>query len=92
MEGDSVSPPFEWVISRICEEFHCLPTQAYKELMIDPLNMAIDIMELRSYANAKEILDHAKSESDIPKSSAIEQVWMVQHELLKRRREADLVG
>ncbi len=88
LEGDSsASPPFEWVVSRTCEEFNCLPSQAVKELLDDPTNLAIDIMELRSYARAKELLDNAKKPEDVPKSPAIDEVWMVQHELLKRRRE-----
>ncbi len=94
MEGDASNNsndtsdiPFEWIISRVCEEFNCLPSQAYREIMNDPSQMVFDIMELRSYARAKEILDNAKKEEDIPNSPAIDQVWMVQEELARRQKE-----
>lgn len=87
MEGDPVLLPYEWVISRVCEEFHCLPSQAVRELMNDPANLALDIMEFRAYARAKELLDNAKRPEDVPNSPLIEQVFLVQHELLKRRKE-----
>ncbi len=45
--------------------------------MDDPSQMAFDIMELRAYARAKEALDTAKNESDVPKSAMVEQVWAV---------------
>ncbi len=84
MEGDSSSPLFEWVISRVCEEFHCLPSQAVKEIMTDPNQMALEIMQLRNYARAKEALDNAKNADEIPDSPAIDQVWMVQAEIVRK--------
>lgn len=41
-------PPREWWISRVCEEFHCTPSQALQEDAWDVLN----ILELRQYARA----------------------------------------
>ena len=89
MGGEDVNPPFEWAVSRICEEFHCLPSEAMKEIMDDPSQMAFDIMELRAYAAAKEALDNAKKESDIPKSPMVEKVWEVIGELVKRQKEEE---
>ena len=86
LEGEPVSPPWEWVVSRVCEEFHCLPSQAVRELMNDPSQMALDIIDLRSYAQAKEILDNAKDSKDIPQSKSIDRVWEIMHELLKRQK------
>jgi len=74
------------VVSRICEEFHCLPTEAVKELLDDPLNMALEIMELRAYARAKEVLDNAKSKNDVPSSPMVDMVMEIQAELAKRKR------
>ena len=87
MEGEEVSPPLEWTISRVCEEFHCLPSEAAREIMEDPAQMAFDIMELRAYARAKEALDNAKNSKDVPKGVLVDRVWEIEHELLKRRKE-----
>ena len=57
--------------------------------MNDPSQMAFDIIELRSYARAKEILDNAKDSREIPDSPAIDRVWEVQHELLGRQKGAE---
>lgn len=57
--------------------------------MDDPSQMAFDIMELRAYAAAKEALDNAKKESDIPKSPMVEKVWEVIGELVKRQKEEE---
>ncbi len=88
MEGknNEAKPPFEWVVSRICEEFHCLPTAAINELFDDPSGMAIEILELRAYARAKEALDNAKSKNDVAGSPMVDLVMEVQEELVKRKR------
>jgi len=88
LEGKDIEakPPFEWVVSRICEEFHCLPTAALAELLDDPAGMAIEILELRAYARAKESLDNAKSKNDVPSSPMVDMVMEIQAELAKRKR------
>jgi hypothetical protein len=89
LEGERVSPPPEWVVSRVCEEFNCLPSQAVRELMNDPSNLALDIMELRAYSRAKEALDNAEKPDDVPNHPMIDRVFEVQYELLKRRKEGE---
>lgn len=81
--------PFEWLVSRVCEEFGCLPSQAVKELMDDPLQMATEIMSLRSYAEAKHILDNATAQKDIPQGmdKSIKQVMEIQAELMAAEKE-----
>ena len=74
-------------MSRVCEEFHCLPLVAVQELMEDPQQLALDVMELRAYSRAKDALDQAKSAKEEPKGPAAEWVWRVQAELLRRRRQ-----
>ena len=89
MEGDNdAEPPFEWVVSRICEEFHCLPTEAVNEMLDDPCNMALDILELRSYARMKDQIDRTKKETDMPTGPMAEWVWRVTAEISRRRKEA----
>lgn len=83
MEGDENLMPFEWMVSRVCEEFHCLPTQAVRELKNDPHRMALDIIHLRGYAYAKHVLDTAKSARDIPKGVDVTQVMEIQAKIMK---------
>ena len=85
--GETTDLPFEWMISRVCEEFNCLPSAALKEIMNDPAQMAIDIIELRAYSRAKELLDNARDSKDIPDNPMIDRVFEIQAELLKRRWE-----
>jgi len=46
----------------------------------------MDILEFRSYARTKEIIDNAKDPKDVPDHPMVDQVFLIQHELLKRRR------
>lgn len=93
MEGNPNVPiPFEWIISRICEEFHCLPSQAEKELFDDPKQMALDILELRAYARAKEMLDNAKRPEEVPDSPMIDRVFLIQHEIMGRKKAGETSG
>ncbi len=74
-------------MSRVCEEFHCLPSEAIKELMNDPTNLALDIIELRAYAAAKHTVDTTPL-SKLPKKDAtIDRVLEIKYEIQKRRRE-----
>ena len=53
--------------------------------MDDPAQLSLDIIELRAYAKAKEVLDNAKDSKDVPDHPLIDQVFLIQHELMKRR-------
>lgn len=55
--------------------------------MNDPTRLALDIMELRAYARAKEAVKNAKSKADIPDSLMVQKVFEVEAELLTRRKE-----
>lgn len=74
--------PDDWIISRICEEFSCTPSEAIRQ----PLGLTLRIIELRAYARAKQALAEAQSETDVPQTPAVEWVWEVEQELLRRRR------
>ena len=63
-----------------------MPTAALTELLDDPSGMAIEILELRAYARAKETLDNAKSKNDVPGSPMVDMVMEIQAELAKRKR------
>lgn len=80
------------MISRICEEFGCIPSQALEE----PAQAVMDIIELRAYARAKATLEAAKSEMEVERTPMVEMVWVVMHEIKQRRerrkREHGLSG
>lgn len=52
------------LISRICQEFNCLPSEAARELMEDPEQLVFSVMEARSYMACKEAYDSTTSETD----------------------------
>lgn len=76
-------PPEEWVISRICEEFDCLPSEAVRELDDADADLLLTIMDMRAYARAKDVLDHAKSKADVTMTPAIQRVLEVEIEAMK---------
>ena len=53
-----------WIVSRLCEEFHCLPAQAERLWLDDPTDAAVQIMELRSYAAALRAYQQADGKVD----------------------------
>lgn len=76
------------MISRICEEFGCLPSEA----MAEEQQVCLDIMELRAYARTKAQLDNAHDEAQAPKGQMADWVWRVQHDIaaetIARRQKA----
>ena len=57
------------MISRICEEFGCLPDAARKALEDDTNGSVFQIIDLRALASAKSRIDGA-SKGDIPTDHA----------------------
>ena len=53
--------PFEHFIGRLCEEFCCLPSQAYREWRRCPAGFLEQIVEFRAYARAKGRYDAAST-------------------------------
>jgi hypothetical protein len=50
-------------VSRICEEFHCLPDAARRAFENDTNGSIFRILDYRSLANAKARIDHANSKN-----------------------------
>jgi hypothetical protein len=44
-------------LSRICEEFHCLPSEALREWLMAPAGLIEEVLEARAYAYAKARVD-----------------------------------
>ena len=87
LEGEDCADPDvmrEWSISRVCEEFHCLPSQAIRELEHDPEQLAVSIMRLRAFQRAKQLYDAAdtpEARKRLPDSPLIELVQEIESRL-----------
>ena len=55
--------------------------------MNQPLALAADVMELRAYARAKQLIDTTDDESKLPENEMLDWVRRVEYELLKQRRD-----
>lgn len=87
LDGDpGVGPPRELLVSRICEEFGCLPSVAERELLDGDSVLLFDVLALRSYLRAKAQLDGATRQGDVPMTPAVRQVLEVRIALLAARR------
>jgi hypothetical protein len=51
----------------LCEEFHCLPSEAVRELAIAPDGLLWEIVELRAYADAKWSVDEKDRPANAPR-------------------------
>ena len=80
------------MISRTCEEFHCLPHQARHELDDDGDHLVEDILIMRSYARAKDIVDRAKSAQDIPDTAMTDLVLEHEAEIIRERMRRRALG
>lgn len=82
--------PYEWLISRICEEFPCYgPAEAHEALENDTGYTIFKIMDFRAYAKAKEIYDSTPLENR-PKTAMMERVSEITMGLAKKRIQAAL--
>jgi hypothetical protein len=73
--------PFEHFLGRLCEEFKCLPSAAFREWMTAPSDLLETIIQFRAYAQAKNMYDTAKSKRDIPQSPMIDLVRAIDFDL-----------
>ena len=58
--------PLEYVIGRICQEFHCLPSAALREWLDLPHGLIPAILECLAYARAKATYDARGQRSHDP--------------------------
>ena len=57
--------PWEWLVSRTCEEFHCLPEVAVHALENDPEHLITTILTMRGYSDMKREYDSAKTSKEV---------------------------
>lgn len=84
--------PDEWIVSRVCEEFHCTPSVAREEIDADVDNQLFKIIEMRAYEKAKQAFDEGQKEPDVqkrPSGPLIDKVrgifWELNQEKLKAK-------
>lgn len=82
--------PIELAISRVCEEFQCLPMAALREIQEAPYNLIADIVDVRGFIRTKEALDRATPGSKIepPTGPMADRVWDVIKALKDEHDEA----
>lgn len=73
----------EFFLGRLCEEFHCLPSEAFREWLQAPVGFLEEIIESRAYARAKDLYDHARSAKDLPQSPLIDLVKEIEFALVQ---------
>jgi hypothetical protein len=86
LQDETVDAPIEWLVSVICEEFHCRPSQAEWEIE-NNTQMVLDILDMRGYVRAYQTLKAAKSEGDVRVTRAVAKVFEIEREILRRRNQ-----
>lgn len=71
----------ELLISRVCEEFGCLPSEALREIEEGPAGLVWRVIELRDFARAVRAVEDAERD----RGRELEHTPMV--ELVKEMRE-----
>jgi len=74
------------MVSRICEEFGCLPSAAIAEMRRHP-DLVMDVISMRAYAKTREAIESAKSADDVPKGTMADLVNDISVELFKDRQQ-----
>lgn len=78
------------MISRVCEEFSCLPAEAIHALEHDHNGLIFVILDMRNYAESKGVLDdyHANgSKGDPPRGKNVDRVREIMAENMKDDHE-----
>lgn len=79
--------PFEHFLGRLCEEFHCLPSVAYREWLEAPAGLLETIIEYRAYRQAKAAFETSpKTAGDSPLVQLAKEITfdLVQEEIVGR--------
>jgi len=66
--------PVIWWVSRLCEEFHCLPSQAWREYQNLPSGIIEEILEARQYVSVRNAYEQATDTAKLPQSEMLDLV------------------
>lgn len=75
LDGDPVRPPVEWIISRVCEEFHVDPLRAV-QLWRRNRALVVAVMDLRAYARAYDRVDRARDDEQFAGDRYVDKVFV----------------
>ena len=78
-------------MSRVCEEFHCLPDAARRAIANDTGGSLFQIMDFRSLASAKARIDQADAKHR-PTDAAATRYLQLQMELVGQQLGIDTSG
>jgi hypothetical protein len=73
--------PWEWLISRIAEEFHCTPSVAEREWERDPVLVG-RILEMRGFVAAKQHIDQSKTWDDLKVTPNVALYMQIEYALM----------
>ncbi len=76
-------------IGRLCEEFHCLPSEAWEEMRRHPDGWLETLIEARAYTRAKAVVDSAKKPEDIPREPIYGLVREIEFALVRENWRAE---
>jgi hypothetical protein len=80
--------PSAFWIERMCEAFHCLPSEAEREARIQPVGWLEEILEARHYAECYHLWTTAKRKADVPDSPMMQVVKEIEFALVAEERKA----
>lgn len=72
--------PYAFWISVLCEAFHCVPSQAEREMERCGPGWLEEVLEARQYAEAFHMVMNAQSRSDVPSSPIVDLVRKIDME------------
>ncbi len=92
-QGD-VEPPLELLVSRVCQEFNCLPSEALREIEEGPAGLVWRVIEMRDFARAVQVVEQAERDPgvEVEVTPMVELVNELKAELLREmvaRRKAE---
>jgi hypothetical protein len=84
---DGGPAPLAVWLSRLCQEFGCLPSAALREWRRAPAGLIEEILEARAYIGTREAYDRAPKKSELPPSPMLDLVHEIRGRLVREELE-----
>ena len=75
-------------IGRLCEEFGCLPSAAYREWLACPVGFLEEVIDARAYAKTKAQVDASTKRSEQPHGPLADLVRQIEFGLAQQEIDA----
>lgn len=85
MKGHEPLPEVAWV-ARICEEFHCLPTEAIREIRRAPDGLIAQVIDAKHFMATFAMYEAAEHKDHLPKTPMLELLQEIEFEEIRRIR------